>query len=59
MNTTRSTRPTGSPAYYLGRPASTWEAALPRRKTNSPSADHPALRDAALRFYVHGGSRWN
>jgi len=59
MNTTRSTRPTGTPTYYLGRSASAWQAALPHRKATSPSSDHCALRDATLRYFVHGGARWN
>lgn len=60
MNITRSTRPTGTPAYYLGRSASTWQAVLPHRKTtSSPSKDHRAMRDSALRYFVHGGARWN
>ena len=33
MTTTRPTRPTGAPAYYLGRPASTWLATTTRRPT--------------------------
>ena len=59
MNITRSTRPTGTPAYYLGRSASTWQAVLPHRKTSSPPTHHRALRDSTLRFFVHGGARWN
>jgi len=59
MNTTRSTRPTGTPAYYLGRSASTWQAVLPHRKLTSPPTEHRSLRDSALRYFVHGGARWN
>jgi hypothetical protein len=59
MNTVRSTRPTGAPAYYLGRSADTWQAVLPRRGPRARSQDIRTIRDATLRFYVTGGSRWN
>jgi|GEM_PF-4084451 len=59
MNTTRSSRPNGAPAYYLGRSATTWQSVLPKRGQKARSQDHPALRDATLAFYVRGGSRWN
>jgi hypothetical protein len=58
MKTTRSTRPTGAPAYYLGRAAETWQAVLPRR-ARAPLQDDTLLRDATLRFYITSGSRWN
>ena len=59
MKTTRSSRPTGAPAYYLGRTAETWQAVLPRRGPRARSQDDTSLRDATLRFYVTSGSRWN
>jgi hypothetical protein len=57
MKTIRNTRPTGAPAYYLGRSAATWQAALPHRGPRARSLTE--IRDATLRFYVTGGSRWN
>jgi hypothetical protein len=59
MNTTRNSRPTGAPAYYLGRSAATWQAALPRRGPRARSQNVQGTRDATLRFYINGGSRWN
>jgi hypothetical protein len=59
MNIIRSTRPNGAPAYYLGRSSATWQAVLPRRGPRARSQDSTELRDATLRFYVAGGSRWN
>jgi len=56
MKTTRSNRPTGAPAYYLGRAAETWQAKLPRR--DRPRNDAPT-GDVTLRYYITGGSRWN
>jgi len=45
--TPRIARPAGSPAYYLGRPASWWIAA--RRQRHPPDRRRPAgaLREAA------------
>ena len=59
MKTTRNTRPTGAPAYYLGRSAATWQAVLPNRGSRARSQNITEIRDATLRFYVNGGSRWN
>jgi len=59
MNTTRSSRPNGTPAYYLGRSATTWQSVLPKRGRKTRSHNGSALRDASLAFYVRGGSRWN
>ncbi len=41
MKTTRSNRPTGAPAYYLGRAAETWQAVLrePAQRAVSPATD--------------------
>jgi hypothetical protein len=60
MNTTSTTRPSSSPAYYLGRSASTWQNVLPRR--THPAARSQRVADvtpAAVLFVVGGGSRWN
>lgn len=59
MKTTRSNRPTGAPAYYLGRAAETWQAVLARRGPRVHSQDVGSIRDTTLRFYVSSGSRWN
>ena len=59
MNISRSSRPNGAPAYYLGRSAGTWQAALPKRGPRARSQDDRTIRDATLAFYVRGGSRWN
>ena len=59
MKTTRSSRPTGAPAYYLGRTAETWQAVLPRRGPRARALDDSSIRDTTLRFYVSSGSRWN
>jgi hypothetical protein len=64
MKTTRSNRPTGAPAYYLGRSAETWQAVLRepvrlRRTVSAGAHDGASIRDTALRFYVTSGSRWN
>lgn len=59
MKTTRPTRPTVAPAYYLGRPAATWQAVVPRRGPRAQSEDLRATRDTTLAFFVRGGSRWN
>ena len=59
MNSIRNTRPTGSPAYYLGRSAATWQAALPNRGPRARPQNIAEMRAATLRFYVSGGSRWN
>jgi hypothetical protein len=40
----RPTRPTGAPAYYLGRPASWWLTSMRRVR---PRADHRAPQTAA------------
>ena len=37
MTTPTPTRRVGAPAYYLGRPAALWQAALASRKTTGPS----------------------
>jgi hypothetical protein len=34
---TTPTRRVSTPAYYLGRPAAIWQAALTSRKTTDPS----------------------
>ncbi len=59
MKSTRSTRPTVAPAYYLGRSAATWQAVLARRTPVARSQEFQAIRDATLALYVRGGSRWN
>jgi hypothetical protein len=59
MNTTRSNRPNGAPAYYLGRSADSWQSVLPKRGPKARSHSDRAVRDATLAFYVRGGSRWN
>jgi len=43
----RPTRPAGAPAYYLGRPASLWLAAVRRARPPRPGA--PAARTTAAR----------
>ena len=41
MNTFHDTRPAGTPAYYLGRAAADWQAALGRSHRVTPPSGHP------------------
>jgi len=54
MNIARRTRPAGSPAYYLGRPAQVWRTALRHRSRPDVSAAIAAHRDHLVAR--HGGT---
>jgi len=48
MTTQARTRPARAPAYYLGRPAAFWLAAVTRRSTTGKGEfERPSAADAA------------